>query len=283
MANDDVIPVQLDPAGFNELRMCRTGPLLYNKFDVYVGGSLKKYGEFSEGEQQLFRQIVRPGALVIEVGANIGAHTVGLAKLAGSDGEVHAFEPQRLVFQTLCANLALNHCINVFARQYAVSATPGILYVPAMPVDQRANFGGVSLVGMPAGEAVHAITIDSMDLPACHFLKVDVEGMEIDVLNGAQRTIDAYRPILYVENDREDKSQSLLELIFSLDYRAYWHFPALFNPENFSGDQENIFPGIGSFNVLCIPAESTMAVRGCDRVESTSETGRSKLTRNPHS
>ena len=68
----------LDAGGFNEMALCRTGPMVYNKNDVYVGGSLSKYGEFSVAEQMVFRQLVREGMLVAEIGANIGAHTIDL-------------------------------------------------------------------------------------------------------------------------------------------------------------------------------------------------------------
>ena len=54
------------------------------------------------------------------------------------------------------------------------------------------------------------LTLDSLDLPACHFLKVDVEGMEADVVRGARNTIDTYRPLMYLENDRDERSQELL-------------------------------------------------------------------------
>src|SRR4051812_31054692 len=101
--------------GFNDIAMCRNGPMLYNKHDRYIGESLRKYGEFSAGECELFRQIVRPGDVVVEVGANIGCHPVDLSRLVGPQGLIVAFEPQRLVFQTLCANLALNSCANVSA------------------------------------------------------------------------------------------------------------------------------------------------------------------------
>jgi FkbM family methyltransferase len=276
MADETKRAVQLDPEGFNELRMCRTGPLLYNRFDTYVGGSLKKYAEFSEREQELFRQLVLPGALVVEAGANIGAHTVVFSKLVGPSGQVHAFEPVRLVFQALCANLALNQCTNVFAHQCAASSAPGTLYVPPLAIDRRGNFGGTSLLDKSDGDPVAAVAIDSLDLPACNFLKADVEGMEIDVIRGAQRTIEMYRPLLYIENDRQASSQSLLELIFSLDYRIYWHLASLFNPDNFAGDNEDIFPGIVSVNVFCIPSESKLAVEGMPRVESPSETWKSR-------
>src|SRR5690606_13771278 len=87
-ASDRAKPIALetllDPAALPEgiaygLRQCRHGPMLFNKRDLYVGRSLATYGEFSEAEIGLFRQILRPGGVVIEAGANIGAHTVPLA------------------------------------------------------------------------------------------------------------------------------------------------------------------------------------------------------------
>ena len=89
--------------------------MLYNFHDLYIGRSLDLYGEYSEGEIDLFGQIVQPGQVVVEVGANIGAHTVFLAHRSGPAARVLAFEPQRIVFQTLCANLALNSITNVDA------------------------------------------------------------------------------------------------------------------------------------------------------------------------
>lgn len=259
---------ELDPAGFNELRMCRSGPMIYNKNDIYVGGSLKKYGEFSVSEQELFRQFVHPGMLVVEAGANIGAHTVDLSRLVGQDGEVHAFEPQRIVFQTLCANLALNQCKNVYARQVAVGADQGSTLVPAVEPTDRENFGGISLRSVEFGDAVPLIALDSLDLPACHLLKADVEGMEVEVIRGAEQTIRNYRPIMYVENDRRERSQQLLTLIERLEYAAYWHRAPLFNPANYACDPENIFPNIVSINVLCIPKETNLVVNGLRAVSS---------------
>lgn len=265
-------PIELDPAGFNELKMCRSGPMLYNRNDVYMGGSLQKYGEFSVGEQAVFQQVVNRGALVVEVGANIGAHTVELARMAGRDGEVHAFEPQRIVFQALCANLALNNCANVFARQAAVGEHAGTLSVPPLDPTVRYNFGGVSLQGVTFGEAVPLVTLDSFDLPACQLLKVDVEGMEVEVLKGAVQLIDTHRPFMYLENDRVERSEELLGMIEKLSYHAYWHFPRVFNPDNYFGDAENIFGDIASVNVFCVPKETKMAVEGLRQVLSVRET-----------
>ncbi len=266
--------LQLDPAGFNELRMCRTGPMVYNKFDIYVGGSLKQYGEFSVGEQEAFRNLVTPGSIVVEVGANIGAHTVDLSRLVGPDGEVHAFEPQRIVFQTLCANLALNQCTNVFARQEAVGAELGTIVVPAVNPATRMNFGGVSLVNVAHGEPVRLVTLDSLDLPACHMLKVDVEGMEVEVLKGAGQTIQTYRPVMYLENDRDERSQELLSRVLDLDYAVYWHLPRIYRSDNFAGEKEDIFNGVVSVNILCIPNEVGTNVVGLRRVTTADDSWR---------
>ena len=263
---------RLDPNGFNELGMCRSGPMLYNKNDIYMGGSLQKYGEFSIFEQLLFAQVVRPGTLVVEAGANIGAHTVELSRLVGSHGEVHAFEPQRIVFQNLCANLALNQCINVFAQQAAVGAAPDTILVPPLDPNQRFNFGGVSLTNVARGEPVPLITLDSLDLPACHFLKVDVEGMEVEVLKGSGQLIETHRPMMYLENDRIERSEELLTMLEAFRYRAYWHFPPVFNPDNFYGQSDDIFGKIVSVNVFCVPEESDVQLAGMRRVKSPQET-----------
>ena len=247
---------------------------MYNKHDIYVGGAIENYGEFSVGEQAMFASLVHKGELVVEVGANIGAHTVQLSQLVGNDGEVYAFEPQRIVFQALCANLALNQCANVKAWQVAVGRETATILVPAMDPSKRSNFGGVSMYGVEEGEPVQLVQLDSFDLPACHFLKVDVEGMEIDVLAGAQKTIDTYRPLMYLENDREQRSAELLSMILGMDYAAYWHLPLMFNPDNFDGNREDIFPAVVSVNVLCIPKEARADLPGLQRIASPDETFR---------
>src|SRR6185437_4192192 len=87
------------------------GPMLALAGDRYITRSLEVYGEFSAGEWDLFAQVVKPGMTVVEVGANIGAHSIALAK-ACAPGPLYLFEPQQRVFQILCANLALNGVTN---------------------------------------------------------------------------------------------------------------------------------------------------------------------------
>ncbi len=236
------------------LGACRHGIMLYAPQDRFIGGALARYGEFSEGEQDLFRQMVRPGDTVVEVGANIGAHTVPLARLAGPAGRVLAFEPQRAIFQMLCANLALNGLGQVEATQAALGAAAGTLHVPEADYTGAGNFGGIALA-TEGGAPVPVMTLDSLGLPALRLLKVDVEGMEAEVLSGGRDTIARLRPLLYVENDREAKSAALIRLILGMGYRLFWHLPRMFNPNNYRGVAENGFGPIISINMVGVPAE----------------------------
>jgi FkbM family methyltransferase len=240
---------------FNELAQCRGGLMLYNRNDTYIGASMRKYGEFSGEETALFRVIVQPGRTVLDVGANIGVHTVELSRLTGPAGVVHAFEPQRLIYQVLCANVALNSLANVFTHHAAAGSAGGSLLVPALDPGGRHNYGGVSLLGSPRGERVPMLTIDSLDLGDCQFIKLDVEGMETEALRGAEATIGRFRPILYVENDRQARSAELISVLFQYGYRLYWHLPPIYTANNFRSDTENIFGDKVSVNMICIPAE----------------------------
>jgi len=249
---------------FNVWKPCRHGLMVFNPQDAYVGRSLDLYGEYSYGEVQLFEQVLRPGEVVVEVGANIGAHTLALAKAVGPAGRVFAFEPQRILSQTISANLALNSITNGVIRNEAVGAAAGVLAVPSLDYCAAANYGGLPL-GPEAGwlekkvpfEEIPVVTLDSVQLLRCRLLKIDVEGMEADVLRGAKETIARCRPLLYVENDRVDKAVELVALMKELGYDLHWHTPPLFLPDNFAKNAENVFGNILSFNVFGVPSEWT--------------------------
>ena len=241
---------------FNIRQPCRHGEMIFNRNDLYIGRSLQLYGEFSELEVDLLRRLIQPGAVVVEAGANIGSLTVALSRIVGPTGAVIAFEPQRLVFHLLCANLALNSIANVFAYQKAIGASRGSLLVPQLDPESPNNFGGLSLGQAQAGEPVEVTALDDMRFPRLDLLKADVEGMESQVLEGASNTVAQHRPILYLEDDRAEASAALRQRIASLGYRMYRHTPTLFNHENFARNPENVFPQLASGNLLAVPKES---------------------------
>lgn len=131
-----------------------------------------------------------------------------------------------------------------------------------MDYSKSNNFGGVSLTEIKRGTTIQKIKLDSFlnKINRLKLLKVDVEGMEIDVINGSKQLIDKFKPIIYIENDRVEKSEKLIDLIKSLDYKLYWHLPKLFNENNFYKNKEDIFNNIVSVNMLCIHKDSNIKI-----------------------
>lgn len=257
-----MIPSELMPAGDSHpyrVRSCRHGTMLYSINDRYLGEALHLYGECSQIELEALLQIVRPTDTIVEAGANIGVLTVPLAR-AVPRGVVYAFEPQRLTFQILNANIALNGLTNVHARHAAAGGARGLINVPVLDPMVLQNFGGLSLLAGESGEPVPVQTIDSLNLATCRLIKADVQGMELDVLKGAEATIKRCRPILYVENEQPGMGGELTEWIQEARYKTWAHLPKLYNPENHLSVEENIYPNVASANMLCIPTEMNVTV-----------------------
>lgn len=241
-----------------KLVSARRGTFLANPNDVYIGRALIRYGEFSELEWQVIDRLTPVGATVIEVGANIGAHTVSLANKVGRQGFVYAFEPQPIVFQNLCANLALNGLTNVQAVNAGCAAHVSEILFPHINYAEHGNFGAISLAEVAKRQdgciKVPIVDLDSAcPVGALSLIKIDAEGMETPVIKGATGLIRRFRPVLYVENDRLEKSEELIALLFELGYRAWWHLPKYFNTENIAEEAENIYGRAFSVNMICAP------------------------------
>lgn len=236
----------------------RHGKCFYNVNDTFIGRSIHLYGEWSEAEIHLFSQIVRPGDVVLEAGANIGTHTLALSRLAGATGRVHAFEPQDYTHQLLCANLISNSCVNTSVYQSAVGAQDGFVDMLDADIMLPNNFGAASLLYKQGGNMrkVPLRTIDSLQLQRLDFLKADIEGFELEMLAGSGETLRRCRPVVFIETmgPGGDSTAALRDYFTALDYQCWHYITPLFNPRNFDGWPHNEFPGIWSFDMLCVPA-----------------------------
>jgi FkbM family methyltransferase len=233
---------------------CRHGEMAFHRTDHWIGRSLDLYGEWSEGEVQLFRKVVKLGDVVIEAGANIGALTIPLANIVGDTGRVHAFEPQRDNFSCLEWNVRSLRNISLWPK--ALASSPYWISYSAIDLEKVCNLGSTEVSAHRGKEDNSDVTatIDEMFASeSVSFIKADVEGMELEILQGAVATIDRCRPILYVEDDRERNSRALRLWLVSHGYRLYRHTPPLYNPENWRGSRVNVFGRTVSINLLCIP------------------------------
>ena len=251
----------IDGPGFNHLIEGREGYVLFNANDRYIGKCLAEYGEWSPGETDLFQKLVRPGDYVIDAGAHVGVHTLTFARLVGSHGKVFAFEPQRLLHQALAANVALNSLANVYTHHMALGAKRGSIWLADnLDYSREANFGGVPLAAIdrqadderPRYRLPMMRLDDFYDQARLDFLKLDVEGMEAEVLRGAEDVIRRHRPIIYAEHHGREKSRDLVEFLRGRGYRLYPHKPPLHSPTNYAGSKTDLFPGIVSLNLLGI-------------------------------
>jgi len=242
--------------------------MLYNGNDNCIGRSLELYGEWGEAELRLLGTLIRPGSVVVDVGANIGTHSLFFSQAVGPAGRVLSFEPDRLLFQQLCANMALNSLTNVQPFNMAAGASAGTIHLTPLDPTVNQNFGGVRLEkdGSSASEVVSVVQIDALGLPSCRLIKVDTEGMELDVINGASQTILAHNPVLYLENNLEEKSGPLISRVRELGYHLYWHFSPLFLTDNYFECSENIFGSVVDTNMLALPAaiDGLLPVSGPD-------------------
>ena len=152
-------------------------------------------GQMWEPENHiLLMRNVRPGSTVLDVGAHIGTHAMGMAKAAGPQGRVYAFEPQRKIFRELYHNLKLNDVHNVIPLRFAAGDQPAVIEMNR----STANNEGGTAIGS-GGDKVELRTIDSFGFHNVSLIKIDVEAFEDHVLQGARKTISRDKPVLYVE------------------------------------------------------------------------------------
>jgi FkbM family methyltransferase len=147
---------------------------------------------------------------------------------------VLAIEAQERVFLALAGNIAINNCFNARAICAAVASWVGEMGVPTPDYSRPGSFGSLELRHGPHNEdigqtidyasghltPVRAITVDSLNPQRLDLVKLDVEGMEQDALDGAQEVISRHHPILVIEHVKSD----IKEMHRFLDLRGYIHF-----------------------------------------------------------
>jgi FkbM family methyltransferase len=181
----------------------REGDTFEADLSSFLEWHLWAFGSYEEHFAELFRHLVRSGDRCVDVGANVGIHTVRLAKLAGPAGEVVAVEPNDEVARRAEANLALNHLRNVRVINAAAADRAGGSVVLYRPGARDTNKGRASMLPhayLTGPESkVDTVTVDEIAGGPVALIKIDVEGCEADVVAGAAATIAACSPAVIIE------------------------------------------------------------------------------------
>jgi FkbM family methyltransferase len=245
------------------IKNCKHGQFILIHGDM-ISEHANLLGEWCEGEVELFNSILSIDANVIEVGSNIGMHTIPIAKLL-KKGKMFCFEPQRIVYQILCGNISINNLTNVYAFNQGCSHQNVNVKIQSGSYDKPWNYGAFSVESgfsaegsypeVTSHEELELVSIDSLpfinELERIDLLKIDAEGHDENVLDGAKNTIQKHQPFIFIENNSEIKFNSIKEKIISFDYTPYWYCSARFKADNHNKAFWSI-PGY-DINMICAP------------------------------
>jgi FkbM family methyltransferase len=222
----------------------------------WLDSVLFRTGTWEEADARCALSFLRPGGHAVDVGANAGVYTLAFARAVGPRGRVLAIEPGSEACARLRDNIRHNGLQNVDVVQAAAAATAGSLTLHLSAID----LGSSSCVHPPsphehAGqEAVTAIALDDAIAQgglAPDLIKIDVEGMEVEALRGAERVLRARRPVLMVEINADalqaaaTSPAELVAALYDLGYRVRTAHGGTVTAEN--------APTKGWVNVFAVP------------------------------
>ena len=229
--------------------------------DSVISRSLSLYGEWAQNEIDILVNFIQTGFVVVDAGAFIGTHARAFSAIVGKSGRVIAFEPRQDIAEVLNQNARLAPVNNITVIRGALGAAESRLTVPILDLESSHNFGASTLAaldddGDDSKEIVSVRPLDDYLLERLDFLKIDVEGMELAVLEGARQTIRRCQPVIFAESNSLAASAPIFEWCAQEKYRVFGVLSSAYNQGNFAGNQVNIFGSSMEAGLLLIPMTS---------------------------
>jgi FkbM family methyltransferase len=235
----------------------RYGEMEIIEADTIVSKSLELYGEWAENELSFLKNFINPGDTILDIGAFIGSHALAFSAFTGDNGRVLAFEPRKEIFEYLKRNCEQKNNITCF--QMALGQNEGVLQGEVLDISKNINFGALSLKDGQKNASNHydilGNALDNMPLPIINFIKIDTEGMEFDVIQGAEKLIRRDKPVIAVEANSLEQIAPVINFLKAERFIPFAHNAKAFNPENYNKTGENIFQGSTEITILFIHDE----------------------------
>jgi FkbM family methyltransferase len=227
--------------------------------------ALYLFGRFEPETVRAYGRAVKPGDVVLDIGANMGSHVLFLADAAGPTGKVFAFEPTAYAYKKLTTNIALNPVLarTITAEQImlvddSAAPIPDAIYSSwplSAPVDaQHPKHLGMPMQTTGARQMTLDDYLETVGAPTVRFVKMDVDGYECTVLRGAQKMLKRDKPLLLMEMmpyGLAEAGGSLEELLGLLSAAGYRPFRLDGTPLPADASIATHIPAAGSINVLC--------------------------------
>ena len=194
-----------------------------------LGLTVSHYGTYEKSESKIMEEEIKVGNIVVDVGANIGLHTLNMARIVGNTGQVFAFEPDPSNFKILEKNVKVNNYQNIILEQKAVGDKHGrtTLYQSDNPGNHRL----FPLTKQAKGQIQVELTsldkyfTDSNLANKINFIKIDVEGFEFSVLKGMKNILKNNKKIkILFENMQINTIQAGFTPIKVLNYLTSYDF-----------------------------------------------------------
>lgn len=240
----------------------RYGEMNFLTTDNPIGVSIVEYGEWSEIEIDFHCRLVSDDSVILDIGANIGSHTLAYGQKAVK-GQVIFFEPQPIMFSLLSKSVKTAGLSNVTGHCAAVSDVIGTVYFEFPNYGEIGNFGMVkrsdSTEQQGVEDNVRMITVDSLELDRCDFIKIDAEGGTTSILAGAANTIEKYSPMIATELLGIEDGWLIMQQLAqrSQNYRMYFYRFAAFNKNNYRKNHINRFGAAEECGMLFSTKELT--------------------------
>ena len=246
--NNSILPINPDPTKLGpylNIAASINGPLFHLGGHDLIGKSLELYGEWAQIELNFLNNFISEGDVVIDGGSYIGSHARSFSKRVGPKGQVHCFEPNKYAYQMLGLNSSISKFNNLktYFNGLGEKEQKALIFS-----DSKNNLGSTFLqLSNEKSKSTQSAQIFPLDKYTkrfkIDFIKLDVEGMELDALLGAHKLITKFHPIIYCEFNTLAKASEIFDWAKNNNYRSWACIHDAYNPKNYNLNEKDFFEG----------------------------------------
>lgn len=212
------------------------GNFIIDEYDL-IGNYIKQAKVWEYHLYEIYSQMINKESYCIDAGANLGFHSIQFGRLGK---KVYSFEPQSYIYNQLCTNILFNGLDNII-ETYKLGLGDKEEKKQMWNIEHENwvgngahNWGGRGLIQEGYGgdrainneyreeDIIKLISLDSLEINKCDFMKIDVQGYEFNLFKGGRNLIKQNKPVLFLENPLEEKnSKETKEYLIELGYEFY--------------------------------------------------------------